>query len=74
MEYKLVSVSGDLTVPVPVGLSAEEEARYVASRIAFVDLERLKADSLELLNAWEEDRLVPMEAVLAELKQTADKG
>jgi hypothetical protein len=73
MEYKLVSVSGDLTVPVPVGLSAEEEAQYVASRIAFVDLERLKADSLELLKAWEEGTMVPMEAVLAELKQTAGK-
>ena len=73
MEYKLVSVSGDLTVPVPVGLSSEEEAQFVASRIAFVDLERLKADSLELLRAWQEGTMVPMEAVLAELKQTADK-
>lgn len=72
MQYKHVSVSGDLTVPVPLGLNAEEEAQYVASRIAFVDLERLNADSQEILKAWEEGKMIPMESVLAELKKAGD--
>lgn len=72
MQYKQVSVAGDLTVPVPLGLTAEEEAKYVASRVAFVDLEQLKTDSIEILKAWEEGKMIPIEAVLRDLKQSGD--
>lgn len=72
MQYKQVSVAGDLTVPVPLGLTAEEEAKYIANRVAFVDLEQLKTDSIEILKAWEEGKLIPMGAVLSELKKPGD--
>jgi hypothetical protein len=72
MQYKQVSVAGDLTVPVPLGLTGEEEAKYIASRVAFVDLEQLKADSIEMLKAWEQGKMMPMEVVLSELKKSDD--
>jgi predicted transcriptional regulator len=69
MNFKEVSVSSEFTVSVPDNLTPEEEANYIASRIAFVDLEKLAAEIREHLHLWEQGKLVPMEDVLEELSK-----
>ena len=44
MKYKHVPVSSELWIPVPENLTPEEETDFIASRIAFVNLEQLEAD------------------------------
>ena len=67
MNFKQVPVSRELTIPVPDNLTPEEEANYIANRIAFVDLEQLAADLRGAMKLWEEGKMIPMEDVLAEL-------
>ena len=67
MKFKEVPVSSSISVFVPENLSPDEEAEYIASRIAFVDFEQLEADSQEILQLWKEGKMIPMEDVLKDL-------
>jgi hypothetical protein len=69
MNYKEVPVSNELTVSVPDNLSPEEEANYIAGRIAFVDLEQLAADLRNHMSLWEQGKLIPLEDVLDEISK-----
>lgn len=71
MKFKEVSVSSEFTVSVPENLTPEEEANYINSRIAFVDLEKLAAELREHQSLWEQGTLIPMEDVLEELSRDA---
>jgi hypothetical protein len=42
MEFKNVHISDSVSVPVPIGLSKDEEASFIANRLAFVNLEDLE--------------------------------
>ena len=69
MKYKRVPVSSTFFVLVPENLTPDEEANYIASRVAFVNLEQLEAEIQEDLKRWEEGKMVSMEETLAELAQ-----
>ena len=72
MEYKHVPISDELTLAVPLGFSADEEARFIARHIAFVDLDKIAADMKNSLKMWEEGKMIPMEKFLEELKNDND--
>ena len=74
MEYKFVNVTDSVQVPVPIGLSPDEEANFIASRIAFVDFEKLEAECLELVQQWEAGKLIPLETVLEEVEKEESTG
>ena len=69
MNYKHVPVSSELTIPVPHNLTPEEEATYIANRIAYVDLEQVAADIRNAIKSWEEGDAISMEDVLEELSK-----
>ena len=69
MEYKHVRITDSVTMPVPIGLTPDEEAYYIASRIAFVDFEALEAECRDLLRQHEAGELIPLRNALAELEQ-----
>jgi hypothetical protein len=74
MKYKQVSVSKELTIPVPDNLSPEDEANYIANQIAFVDLEQLATDMRDALNLWKEGKMIPMEDVVDELSRDVEEN
>jgi hypothetical protein len=67
MNYKMVPVSNSVSIPVPDNLTPDEEALYIARRVAFVNLEELEADYRKTLELWENGKLIPMADVLDEL-------
>lgn len=70
MNYKHIHVSKTITIPVPDNLTPDEEANYIANRMAFVNLEELEADcqaTVKLMD--EENKWIYMEDVLAELSR-----
>jgi len=67
MEYKEVEVADGVTIRVPLNLTPEQEAQYIANMIAFVDFDKLKAECAEMWRLWEEGKMIPFEDVLAEL-------
>jgi hypothetical protein len=69
MEYKDVPVSDTVSIPVPVGLSPDEEAQYIVSRIAFVDLKALEAECAEAFEQLKQGKMIPLRTVLAELEK-----
>jgi hypothetical protein len=69
MEYKYVDISDSVQMPVPLGLTPDEEANYIASRMGFVDLKALEAECCQALKDSEEGKLVDLETVLHELEQ-----
>lgn len=69
MKFKHVPVSSELTIEVPDNLTPEEEANYIANRIAFVDLEQLAADLRNTMKLWDEGKMQPMERVVEELSR-----
>jgi hypothetical protein len=71
MKYKQVPVSESIFIMVPDNLTPDEEANYIASRIAFVNLEELEADLRATLKLWEEGKMIPLEDLLAELAMDA---
>ena len=73
MKYKHIPVSKTLFLRVPENLTPDEEANYIASRIAFVNFEELEADCRASLKLIEEGPAILMEDVLAELTQDANK-
>ena len=68
MEYKHVKVNDSVSVPVPVGLTPDEEANYIANRIAFVNFEELESQCREGLRLFDEGKLVTLQSVLDELE------
>ena len=42
MEYRFVNVTKSVAVPVPKGMTPEDEATFIAGRIAFVNFEELE--------------------------------
>ena len=69
MEYKYVDISPSVSVPVPVGLTPDEEANFIAGRIAFVNFEALEAQCLEAMRLFDEGKLTTLRDVLDELEQ-----
>lgn len=69
MEYKLVTISDTAKVCVPLGLTPDEEAIFIANRIAFVDVEKLENDCVELFEQWEAGKLISLESVLNEVEK-----
>lgn len=68
MEFKLVPVSDSVSVAVPKGLSAKEEATFIAGRLAFVNFEELEREYREALTLSDQGKLIPLREVLAELE------
>ena len=69
MDFKNVNVSDSVSVPVPLGLTPDEEANYIANRIAFVNFEELEAQCTEALKLLDEGKLTPFDKVLDELER-----
>lgn len=69
MEYKNVDISASVSIPVPLGLTPDEEANFIAGRIAFVNFEALEAQCLEALQLLDEGKLSSFEEVLDELER-----
>ena len=69
MEYKNVDISASVSIPVPLGLTPDEEANFIAGRIAFVNFEQLEAQCLEALRLLDEGKLSSFEEVLDELER-----
>ena len=44
MEDKFVEVSDSVSIPVPNGLTPDEEAHFIANRIAFVNFHELERE------------------------------
>jgi hypothetical protein len=68
MEIKNVNITDSVSVPVPLGLTPDEEATYIANRIAFVNFEELEAQCTEALQLLDEGKLVSLQSVLDEIK------
>ena len=68
MEYKDVKVTDSVSIPVPVGLTPDEEANYIANRIAFVNFEELEAQCREGMRLLDEGKLVTLQSVLDEIE------
>jgi hypothetical protein len=68
MEYKNVDISASVSIPVPLGLTPDEEANFIAGRIAFVNFEALEAQCLEALQLLDEGKLTSLRSVLEELE------
>jgi hypothetical protein len=69
MEFKEVKITESISMPVPKGLSPDEEASFIASRLAFVDLKKLEADCEEAFRLSQEGKLFPLHEVLDELER-----
>jgi len=69
MEYKYVDISESVSVPVPRGLTPEEEANFIAGRLAFVNLKELESECEEAIRLSEEGKLIPLREVLDELEK-----
>jgi hypothetical protein len=68
VEYKYVKLSETVSTPVPVGLSPEDEANFIAGRMAFVDLNELEAQCEEAMRLSREGKLIPLREALDELE------
>jgi hypothetical protein len=69
--YKFVAVTEHVSIPVPLGLTEEQEAEYVRRFLAHTSPEELEAEAREweqLLRDYEEGRTIPAEQVLQELE------
>jgi hypothetical protein len=69
MEYKYIGVSDSVSIPVPLGLTPDEEANFIAGRLAFVNLKELEAEYEEAMRLSEEGKLIPLREVLDELEK-----
>ena len=69
MEYKDVRITKTVSMPVPKGLSPDEEANFIAGRLAFVDLNKLEADCEEAIRLSEEGKLFPLHEAIEELQK-----
>ena len=67
MEYKYVDITDSVSIPVPIGLTPDEEANFIAGRIGFVNFEELEAQCQEAMRLFDEGKLIPLREVLAEL-------
>lgn len=74
MEYKFVSISDSVQVPVPTGLTSDEEAKYIADKIAYVDFVRLEDECVELVKQWEDGKLISFDNLLNELEHEDADG
>ena len=68
MEYKYVDISHSVSIPVPLGLTPDEEANFIAGRIAFVNLEELESNCREAMRLSDEGKLQTLRSVLEELE------
>ncbi|MBI2807603.1 MAG: hypothetical protein HYX68_21695 [Planctomycetes bacterium] len=69
MDYKNIPISESVSIPVPVGLTPDEEANFIAGRIAFVNFEELEAKIREALQQLDEGKLVSLRSVLEEIER-----
>jgi hypothetical protein len=67
MNYKQVSVSDQVSIPVPDNLTPDEETMYIARRIAFVNLDELVAEGRHALEMEARGETIPMADLLDEL-------
>jgi len=72
MGYKMVPISDRVSVPVPLGLTPDEEATFIAGRIAFVDFEAIEAQCAEAMRFSDEGKTVSLQSVLDELQAEVD--
>lgn len=68
MEYKFVDISDSVSIPVPKGLTPDEEANFIAGRIAFVDFAELEATCLQAMQDAKDGKLVDLRSVLDDLE------
>ena len=80
-KHKYIPITKDIAIPVPFGLTEEEEAYAVAKFLAFNSLESLEAEVeayRQLMRDHEEGRTFRMEDVLRDLgidvEDDADAG
>jgi hypothetical protein len=69
---KLIRVTEHVAIPVPLGLTPDQEIEYVARYMATTSPEELDASAREweqLLRDFEEGRTVPAQQVLRELDE-----
>ena len=72
MKYKFVDISEGVTIPVPRGLTSEQEQHIIAQFLAQHDPAALEAELRELLEQFEQGKLVSFEDVLKELEKVDD--
>jgi hypothetical protein len=70
MNYKQVTVSDEVPIPVPDNLTPDEETMYISRRLAFVDLDKMVAEFRHLMELHEKGEMIPLADVLAELKKS----
>jgi hypothetical protein len=68
MEYKYVDISDSVSIPVPKGLTPDEEASFIAGRIAFVNFEEVETQCVQAMQDLRDGKLVELRSVLAELE------
>jgi len=74
MNYKYVPVSKTMHVRVPENLTPDQEANYIASRIAFVNFDEVEAGIQEDLKLFEQGKMIEMGETLADLKRESAGG
>lgn len=62
-----MDISDSVSIPVPKGLTPEEEGNFIAGRIAFVNFEQLEPQCLEAMQLLDEGKLVSLRSVLGGL-------
>lgn len=75
-KHKYIPITKDIAIPVPLGLTEEEEAQAIARFLAGNSLESLEAEVEEyrqLLRDYEEGRTFPLEPLLHKLDAIADE-
>ncbi len=74
MEYKYVDISKSVSIPVPTGLTPDEEANFIAARIAFVDFDELESQCREAIRLSDEGKLQSLGSVLDEIEKESEPG
>jgi hypothetical protein len=68
MEFKFVSISDSVSVRVPLGLSPDDEAIFIARETGFVDFPGLEKQFEQALKDRAEGKSIDLKTVLAEIE------
>ena len=69
MEYRLVPITDNISVPAPKDLPAEEEAQWIARYKETHDIAAMEAEYRELERDIREGKLIPADHLLEELEE-----
>ena len=69
MEYRLVPITDNISVPAPKDLPVEQEAQWIAHYKETHDIEAMEAEYRELERQIKEDKWISLDQVLKELEE-----